>query len=94
MMRWSRPEVSRDIVGMKWVKYCTTFVHRLKKPVTIIKGLPVCPECGTVLDRRFTSSTWVCWECGTVWSDADLVTAIDTEDRLVGATVTVRNLED
>ena len=82
---------NKDIYGSKFIHTSSTFVHRDSK-LTIIHGLPDCPECKAVLDKDWWNSKWVCKGCGTVWDSVSLLQAIETESKLMEE-ISVRRLQ-
>lgn len=47
--------------------------------MSIIQGLPSCPECGAILAHNFTHSFWRCLHCKTEWDEDSLVEALQNE---------------
>ena len=78
-----------EIVGTRYVHAVSSFLWRSEE-LTIIRGFLACPECEYTLKRNWSLNTWACPHCETVWSDRDLVQAVETEQSYTR--ISVRNL--
>lgn len=80
------------INGMRNVENSSEFVRR-ENEVIVIRGQPACPECHSLLYRD-AAIYWHCTGCGCVWTAAELVEAIEAEDKAMRSRVTIRGLID
>ena len=79
------------IEGIRHVAATSSFLRR-NDELTILHGIPACPECKHLLHMNIRTAGWHCIWCNTDWAVLDLIQAIETEDAL--ATVSIRDLED
>ena len=60
--------------------------HQEGDRITIIRGIPPCPMCSTLLTMRpmpgLGESYWYCRECGTEWDTGDLIQVLNDNQEL------------
>ena len=81
----------RIVEGARHIAATSCFLRRHDE-LTILHGIPACPECKHILHMNLRNAGWHCIWCGTDWATLDLIQAIENEDAL--ATVSIRNLEE
>ena len=72
------PSDENTFVGDKFADKYSDFIYT-KEGTSIIQGFPACPECGSVLARRFLQDTWYCSSCNTVRGRHSLIEALQNE---------------
>lgn len=68
-----------SLKGVRLVDFLSA-ITRYKGKVVIIRGLPACPHCQTVLTHHYIIGDWYCRDCGTGWSSEELAESLSNED--------------
>ena len=63
--------------GSKLVEQLSSFNY--DNGVTVIQGLPSCPECGKLLTHEYLKNEWYCSGCGTGWDETSLIEALQNK---------------
>lgn len=73
-----KEEVGEEVGGARHHNAVSNFLWT-KGELTIIRGYPLCPECGHVMVRVWEPTSFTCNECNTHWSAQELVNAMRNE---------------